>query len=122
MGQLKNAIKDNLLVWERSHSMNISSKRIGEVITVSPDTSTCEVFILNGEDKNTIVIANVKSSEDGTIPWMPKPGDYVDMYGNKQAYTITSKAHIKSFLTGDISYYADFMADNTGGGCGNVGI
>ena len=123
MGQLKNAIKDNLLVWERSKSLDIGSKRVGEVITVDEANDMCEVEIVSGSDRGRIITATVETmGEIFGSTWLPKPGDFVDMYGKNGCYVITSKAHTKSFISDIANYFDDFFSDNTGGGCGNAGI
>jgi hypothetical protein len=122
MGMLSKAIKSDILTGNVKYKN--SQEKIGEVIEYNEDTRSCTVALTTRDCINSVlydVICQL-DAEGNKIPWDPKPGDFVRVTEQYKRLVIVGKVDLNKMNTTAMELFNDIYPDNTGGGCGTIGL
>ena len=122
MGMLSKAIKSDVLTGNTKYRNG--QEKIGEIIEYNEDTRTCTVSLTTRDGINSVVydVAIQLDAEGNKIPWDPKPGDFVRVQEQYKRFAIVGRVDLNNMNTVKTSVYSDIYPDNTGGGCGTIGL
>jgi hypothetical protein len=116
-GLIKKTIKDNIIT--QSTKFKNDQEKIGEVISINKDDSTCVVSVVTRDGLPSIIKnVRVQINNEGLIPWFPKTGDYVRVSEQYRRYTIIGKIDISTYSDANVLNYYDIYSDDTGSGGG----
>lgn len=122
MGMLSKAIKSDILTGNVKYKN--SQEKIGEVIEYNEDTRSCTVALTTRDGINSVIYDVIcqLDAEGNKIPWDPKPGDFVRVTEQYKRFTIVGKVDLNKMNTAAMELFNDIYPDNTGGGCGTIGL
>ena len=122
MGMLSKAIKSDVLTGNTKYRSG--QEKIGEIIEYNEDTRTCTVSLTTRDGINSVVyeVLCQLDAEGNKIPWDPKPGDYVRVTEQYKRFIIVGRVDLNNMNTTNKELYSDIYPDNTGGGCGTIGL
>lgn len=122
MGMLSKAIKSDILTGNTKYRSG--QEKIGEIIEYNEDNRTCTVSLTTRDGINSVIydVLCQLDAEGNKIPWDPKPGDYVRVQEQYKRFIIVGKVDLNKLNATTTALYNDIYPDNTGGGCGTLGI
>ena len=122
MGMLSKAIKSDILTGNVKYKNG--QEKIGEVIEYNEDTRSCTVALTTRDGINSVIYDVIcqLDAEGNKIPWDPKPGDFVRVNEQYKRFTIVGKVDLNKMNTTAMELFNDIYPDNTGGGCGTIGL
>ena len=122
MGMLSKAIKSDVLTGNTKYRSG--QEKIGEIIEYNEDTRTWTVSLTTRDGINSVVydVLCQLDAEGNKIPWDPKPGDYVRVTEQYKRFIIVGRVDLNNMNTTNKELYSDIYPDNTGGGCGTIGL
>ena len=119
MGMLSKAIKSDVITGSTKYRN--SQEKIGQIIELNEDDGTCTVSLTTRDGINSVIYnVRFKDSKDGTIPWKAKAGEYVRLEEQYKRFVVTGQIELNTLNQNGLSYFSDYYADSTGGGCGDI--
>jgi hypothetical protein len=122
MGMLSKAIKSDVLTGNTKYRNG--QEKIGEIIEYNEDNRTCTVSLTTRDGINSVIydVLCQLDAEGNKIPWDPKPGDYVRVTEQYKRFIIVGRVDMNNMNATNRELYSDIYPDNTGGGCGTIGL
>ena len=122
MGMLSKAIKSDVLTGNTKYRS--SQEKIGEIIEYNEDNRTYTVSLTTRDGINSVIydVPCQLDAEGNKIPWDPKVGDYVRVQEQYKRFIIIGRVDLNNLNAANIELSSDMYPDNTGGGCGTIGL
>lgn len=122
MGMLSKAIKSDVLTGNTKYRN--SQEKIGEIIEYNEDNRTYTVSLTTRDGINSVIydVPCQLDAEGNKIPWDPKVGDYVRVQEQYKRFIIIGRVDLNNLNAANIELSSDMYPDNTGGGCGTIGL
>ena len=122
MGMLSKAIKSDVLTGNTKYRSG--QEKIGEIIEYNEDNRTYTVSLTTRDGINSVIydVPCQLDAEGNKVPWDPKLGDYVRVQEQYKRFTIVGRVDLNNLHAATVELKSDMYPDNTGGGCGTIGI
>lgn len=122
MGMLSKAIKSDVLTGNTKYKNG--QEKIGEIIEYNEDNRTYTVSLTTRDGINSVIydVPCQLDAEGNKIPWDPKVGDYVRVQEQYKRFIIIGRVDLNNLNAANIELSSDMYPDNTGGGCGTIGL
>lgn len=122
MGMLSKAIKSDVLTGNTKYRNG--QEKIGEIIEYNEDNRTYTVSLTTRDGINSVIydVPCQLDAEGNKVPWDPKVGDYVRVQEQYKRFTIIGRVDLNNLHAATLDLGSDMYPDNTGGGCGTIGL
>jgi hypothetical protein len=122
MGMLSKAIKSDVLTGNTKYRNG--QEKIGEIIEYNEDNRTYTVSLTTRDGINSVIydVPCQLDAEGNKVPWDPKLGDYVRVQEQYKRFTIVGRVDLNNLNAATLDLSSDMYPDNTGGGCGTIGL
>ena len=122
MGMLSKAIKSDVLTGNTKYRSG--QEKIGEIIEYNEDNRTYTVSLTTRDGINSVIydVPCQLDAEGNKVPWDPKVGDYVRVQEQYKRFTIIGRVDLNNLHAATLDLSSDMYPDNTGGGCGTIGL
>ena len=122
MGMLSKAIKSDVLTGNTKYRNG--QEKIGEIIEYNEDNRTYTVSLTTRDGINSVIydVPCQLDAEGNKVPWDPKVGDLVRVQEQYKRFTIIGRVDLNNLNAATLELSSDIYPDNTGGGCGTIGL